>query len=103
MKNLRVDQSKIADYLLSHAKGHGKAAFFLGFGFRPDAWDELAEALKKQARSNPVAAKIASAYGIRYSVDGVLQTPDGRSPRIRTVWILEPDTEELRLITAHPV
>jgi hypothetical protein len=100
---LRVDESKIVGYLLSHSSGQGKAAFFLGFGFQPEKWMALAEALTKLARTNPVAAKVDSTYGTRYSVDGELQTPGGRRPRVRTVWILEPDSDEPRLITAHPV
>lgn len=100
---LRVDESKIVGYLLSHASGQGKAAFFLGFGFLPENWITLAEALTKLAQSNPVVAEVDSPYGTRYSVDGELQTPSGRYPRVRTVWILERDSDEPRLITAHPV
>ena len=101
--HLRVDESKIVGYLLSHANGQGKAAFFRGFGFRPEAWMEFADALKAQARGHPVAASVDSFYGTRYSVDGELQTPIGRSPMVRTVWILERGSEHLRLIAAHPV
>jgi hypothetical protein len=92
---LRVDKSKIVDYLLSHSNGQGKAAFFLRFGFQTDAWTVLADDLKRQARNNPVAIQIDSPYGTRYSVDGELQTPSGRRPKVRTVWILEPNSTEL--------
>lgn len=90
-------------YLLSHANGQGKAGFFLAFSFWPEAWAEFADALKAQARSNPVAVAVDSPYGTRYSVDGELQTPSGRRPRVRTVWILEHGSDEPRLITAYPV
>ena len=100
---LRIDQSKIVGYLLSHSSGQGKAAFFLGFGFRPENWVALADALTAQAQGNPVVAQVDSLYGTRYSVDGDLETPAGRRPRVRTVWILERGSEEPRLITAHPV
>jgi hypothetical protein len=100
---LRVDESKIVGYLLSHSSGQGKAAFFLGFGFQQGKWMALADALRTQARRNPVVAKVDSSYGTRYSVDGELETPDGRHPRVRSVWILERDSDEPRLITAHPV
>ena len=33
---LRVDQAKIVDYLLSESNGRGKATFDLQFGFRPE-------------------------------------------------------------------
>lgn len=99
---LRVDESKIVSYLLSRSNGQGKAAFFIGFGFRPEVWGEFAEALKAQARANPVAVMVDSPYGTRYSVDGALQTSSGRRLMVRTVWILERGSEQLRLITAHP-
>ncbi len=100
---LRVDQSKIVGYLLSHSSGQGKAAFFLGFGFQPEKWMTLADALTAQARRNPVVTKVDSPYGTRYSVDGEVEAPDGRRPSVRTVWILERHSDEPRLITAHPV
>ena len=101
-EKLRIDESKLVSYLLSQANSQGKASFFLGFGFRPEAWSLFADALKAQARTNPVAVVVASPYGTRYSVDGELETPSGRQPRVRTVWILEEGSDELRLITAHP-
>ena len=102
--SLRVDRSKITGYLLNDTTGRGKAAFFLRVGFRPESWEALAEALKAQARGNPVATIVDSPYGKRYSVDGTLETPDNREPRprVRTVWILETGSEVPRLITAHP-
>ncbi|MGP1677773.1 MAG: DUF6883 domain-containing protein [Burkholderiales bacterium] len=100
---LRVDESKITGYLLSYSSGQGKAAFFLGFGFELEKWATLADALTTLAQSNPVVAAVDSPYGTRYSVDGELQTPSGRHPKVRTVWILERDSDEPRLITAHPV
>lgn len=100
---LRVDESKVVEYLLSHPNGKGKAAFFLAFGFVPAAWSVLADALKQQARGNPVIMALASPYGVRYSIDGELQTPSGGRPSVRTVWILESGSEEPRLITAFPV
>ena len=101
--NLRVDKSKIVDYLLSHSNGQGKATFFLSFGFQLDEWAVLADALKQQAKNNTIVNDVDSAYGTRYSVEGELQTPSGRRPRVRTVWILESGSQEPRLITAHPV
>jgi len=104
VKPLRVDRSKVVDYLLNPAKSHGKAAFFLRMGFQPERWEVLAQALKAQAVSGGVVAVIESLHGIRYSVDGELETPDSRSPgpRIRTVWIEELGSDEWRLITSHP-
>ncbi len=105
MKPLRVDREKVVDYLLSPEKSRGKAAYFLRMGFHLDRWRELAQALKSQAVYGDISAVVESPYGTRYSVDGVLEPPDGRSPgrRFRTVWIEEPGCVEWRLITAYPL
>ena len=100
-----VDRYKITDYLLSqtHPDGRTKAQFFMRFGFRSDTWQELAQALQKVGTSNPVVAVAESLHGARYTVDGAIQTPDGRTPRVRTVWIVEPGGSGPRLITAYPI
>lgn len=109
--NALVEPAKITDYLLSpeHLDGRSKADFFGRFGFQRDHSQTLADALRRHGASHPVAKAVQSPYGMRYSVDGELETPDGRTPRIRSVWIREiQDTETTedavpRLITAHPI
>ena len=100
----RVDRHKITEYLLSlsHPGGRTKAEFFMRFGFRAERWEQLAEALRAAGTSNPVVAIMESPHGVRYTVDGSMHAPDGRTPRVRTVWIIEPGSPGPRLITAHP-
>lgn len=101
----RVDRAKIADYLLSlsHPDGRSKAEFFARFGFTVEAWEVLADALRAVGISNSVTGIVASVHGTRYTVDGLLPTPDGRTPMIRTVWIVESGIQGPRLITAYPI
>ena len=101
----RVDPEKITDYLLStsHPDGRTKAEFFTRFGFQSEDWQALGEALRKHGASNQVTGIVESAYGTRYSVDGELETPDGRTPVVRTVWIIDAGDSTPRLITAYPI
>ncbi len=87
----QVDREKVTGYLLSasHPDGAAKAKFFMRFGFGRERWEELAEAFRKHGRSHPVVHAVESPYGTRYAVDGPLETPDGRNPRVRTVWMLK--------------
>ena len=100
-----VDREKLTDYLLciSHPDGGSKAEFFARFGFRVEDWEVLAEALRKHGAHCDVVNIVDSAYGTRYAVDGLLETPDRRSPLVRTVWIIETGSARPRLITAHPL
>lgn len=72
--------------------GGTRQSFSAASDLRSSQWQVLAEALRTVGISNPVGATVESSFGTRYTVDGSLQTPDGRSPRVRTVWILEPGT-----------
>jgi hypothetical protein len=102
---LDVPEAKIVDYLLSptHPQGRHKAAFFRAFGFSPEEWEQLAEALRRHGADNDVAAEEDTPFGRRYSVDGELAGLDGRRPRLRTVWFVERGQEVPRLVTAHPI
>jgi hypothetical protein len=44
-----------------------------------------------------------SEYGMRYVIEGLLCTPDGRNPVVRTVWILDDEAKVPRLVTAYPI
>lgn len=100
----RVERTKLTDYLLSlsHPDGRSKAQFFMSFGFRSEDWRILAEALRVVGASNPIVAVVESPHGARYTINGALQTPDGRTPIVRTVWIMEPGNSP-RLVTAYPL
>lgn len=100
----QVEREKITGYLLSttHPDGTSKAKFFCRFGFHIENWEVLAEALQKHGERHPVIKTVESAFGTRYTVEGKIETPDGRTPRVRTVWIIEKGSDKPRLITAYP-
>jgi len=92
----------VVRYLLlaDHPDG-SKGTFFADFGFRAQQWGAFAKAPIDQGSAGDVTAVAKSGYGTRYSVDGPIKTPDGRNPRIRTVWIADSEHAAPRLITAH--
>lgn len=101
----RVEQAKVLDYLLAtdHPEGGSKAEFFSRFGFSIDQWQHLADALRVHGTSHEVAEIEQTPFGMKYSVDGIVETPDGRAPRIRTVWIVDKGADDTRLVTAYPL
>lgn len=100
----QVERSKIVDYLLSptHPIGRSKAKFFRRFGFRDDQWEVMATALRKHAVSHDVVEAVDFAFGRRYIIEGTVESPDGRNPGIRTVWMVPKGQMFPRLVTAHP-
>lgn len=100
-----VEQRKICDYLLNsgHRFGASKARFFSEFGFRVETWEVLADALRAQGRQHEVSKVRETGFGPRYEVDGEMQAPDGRRPRVRTVWQMDEGQIAPRLITVYPL
>jgi hypothetical protein len=100
-----VEKKKIQEYLLNpdHRDGASKARFFVEFGFRREAWEVLAIALREHGRNNEVIRSKETGFGPRYEVHGELEAPDGRHPRICTVWQVDAPEITPRLITAYPL
>ena len=103
-KKAIVPSEKIVDYLLSftHKDGRAKAEFFTRFGFTTESWEVFAAALKAHLIENDVLKIETSPFGMRYIVEGELETPDGRNPKVRVVWFIEIDSDSPRLVTAFP-
>ena len=100
-----VPQNKLENYLLhlGHPIGGGKARFFRRFGFRREDWPALAAALKQHALDNSVAGCSEDSDGTIYLVEVPLNTPSGRAPSVRSVWLIETGELAPRLISAYPL
>jgi len=101
---LVIEREKVFDYLLNpaHRYGESKARFFARFGFRPEEWERLADALREHGRTHRVVERRETGFGPRYTVEGELNTPSGRRPHVRTVWQLDEGAVAPRLISAYP-
>jgi hypothetical protein len=105
VKEAIVPRNKIENYLLNseHPIGSGKAKFFTHFGFRREGWQVLVNALRKHPEGNPIANSMSDADGVISLVEGPLETPSGRLPRVRTVWLQETSALAPRFISAYPL
>ena len=99
-----IDASKVRDYLLSpsHPIGRFKARFFAALGYAQQDWPLLSEDLLRIARSGQAALGQPSSFGQKYEVSGTLIGPNGRKARVTTVWVVRPEEEAPRFVTAFP-
>ena len=99
-----VEREKIADYLPNpaHPDSGGKAALFLALGYKRDDWPSLAAALRRLVVTTEVAKSIETAHGIKYVLDGGMETPGGKTPVVRKIWIVDRGLDRPRLVTAYP-
>lgn len=103
--NAYIPPAKILDYLLSmeSRRGRSKARFFIQFGFSREQWHLFAEALLRHGASYEVVNIAETQYGPTYALDGVMRTPDGRNPRVRTVWMIRNNEDAPGFVTAYPI
>jgi hypothetical protein len=103
--DLVVEREKIVDHLLNlaHPMGASKARFFISFGFTAGDWHMLAVALREHGQNDEISRTRQTGFGPRFEVEGGLATPDGRRPRVRSVWQFDSGASAPRLITAHPL
>ena len=101
----RVQREKITGYLLAEnpESGRGKPNFFAAFGFSADNWQSLAEALLALGSAYEVAQVEETEFGVKYVIEGRLDAPDGRSPRVRTIWQVDWGKDRPRLVSTYPL
>ncbi|WP_348273107.1 DUF6883 domain-containing protein [Methylobacterium sp. ap11] len=100
-----IEPRKISHYLLNetHQAGGPKARYFIRFGFSPADPNRLAFALLEHPTKGDLVRDETSSAGDRKLIfEGPIQSPDGRAPRVRTVWSVRPDGHA-RFVTAVPL
>ena len=104
VETFEIPHGKIVKYLLdvAHVEGGSKAKFFLGKGFRVEAPQELADALAVQALTNWPGSTSVGVYGMKHRIVAPLGCPDGSTPTIIAVWIVERSSRSARFVTAYP-
>lgn len=102
LDSLTIDARKITDYLLNEKSptGAGKCKFFMGFGFKPEDWPQLQNALISHPLTADLTESQPSPYGEKKVYRCSIRSPDGRHPCILTVWQFR--TGEWHFVTAYP-
>jgi hypothetical protein len=100
-----IREEKLTEYLLSkgHPEGRHKAVFFQLQGYTQSNQHLLSDALKKHILHNEVVSEIRTNFGIKYAVDGVLETLINKYALVRSVWFIKDGGEIPELVTVYPI
>ena len=92
-------------YLLSetHPVGKSKAKIFRSVGYNELNVGLLKKGLLSIAHAGDIVDTQSSEHGVKYVIEGLLQTPAGGPVGIRTVWIIDRGQDRPRFVTAYPV
>ena len=103
-QNALVSKDKLENYLLPeiHPIGRAKAVIFKNLDYDDSDTDILANALLSIAQQEDVSDIQPPEFGTKYVIEGMIQTPGGATTAMRTVWIIEQDNPQPRLVTAYP-
>jgi hypothetical protein len=95
---------RIRDYLLNtaHITGAPESAVFHRPRLRFTRRGVVACVAGPAGQTNAVVRRIDTAWGPRRTVACHCQTPDGRNPRIRTLWQIEQGVPRLRTVLPRP-
>lgn len=98
-----IEDGKLRDYLLSptHPRGRFKADFFHELGYSAQNWRTLERDVRKLILSRGVKESRRSRYGQKFSVEGPLKGPNGKTAPVLTVWIILKGESVPRLVTAY--
>src|SRR5690349_17460105 len=106
LENAIVAEAKITRYLLDLASENGKAkaTFFLAFGFTIETWQVMVAAFKQHANDYDVTkVEERPPFGVHYVIEGMFNSPDGRNPAVRVIWIIDDGDDVPRLVSAYPL
>ena len=103
-EHAKVEGVKLTDYLLNlfHPVGGAKARWFVSQGFSPDEPEALGEALLYIVKTSDNFESVETDYGIKYTVYGKLNCPNGDTPPVKSVWMSSPEEFHPLLVTTYP-
>ncbi len=100
-----VDIRKLRDYCLNplHDEGKHKARLFsAALGMTADDANDLCEALLQAVKTHEAQLGRRDEFGQRFTVDFMFEW-QGKRTMIRSGWIIEDDSDVLKLTTCYPL
>jgi hypothetical protein len=98
-----IASEKLADYLLSEQPREDKSHFLAEAGYTKANPEQLRRDLREQVLPLDATPLPSRGYGDLYEIIGVLRGPNGVGLPVRTVWMRERATEQVKFITLVPL
>jgi hypothetical protein len=88
-----IPAEKLDNYLLNpaHPVGGPEARCFIALGYEIDEPGRLESNLVEVVRTSDDYVVDQTRFGVKYTVRGQIESPNGRRANVRTVWIVEAD------------
>lgn len=101
-KDAIIAPAKLDQYLLVPKKRNDKSQWLATAGYTLRNWPKLAQDLRDQILTLEATLVEETRYGKMYEIAGELRGPNGRTLAVRTVWMAESATGQVKFITLYP-
>lgn len=97
-----IAAAKLNQYLLVPKRRNDKSQWLARAGYTLENWPKLEQDLREQLLPLEAVLTETTAYGQLYEIVGELRGPNGRVIAVRTVWMDEAATGQVKFITLFP-
>jgi hypothetical protein len=101
-KEAIIAASKLNQYLLVKQRRNDKSQWLATVGYSLENWVDLECDLREQILTLDAVLIEKNLYGDVYEITGSLRGPSGKEILVRTVWMDESATGEIKFITLFP-
>lgn len=100
-----IQKEKFTHYLLllTSEDGKSKAEYFRKIGFNETNLKDFEYALLTVAANNEVKTIEKYKFGVKYVIEGLMDSPSGKKVMVRTVWSIDKGEKNPRFVTAYHV
>ncbi len=99
-QNAIISPNKLTQYLLIPLPKDDKSQYLAQGGYNLDNWQQLEKDLREQILTLEAQPTLKTKYGQKYQIIGSLICPNGRSLKIKTIWIVTEETT--KFVTLFP-
>ena len=97
-----IPTAKLTQYALNPDKSPDKArAFEMALGYNLSNAEKLIENIERNINKFPIVEKPDTGYGKRFQIVMELAGENGKTAKVLTAWIIDKETDEVRLTTIY--
>lgn len=98
--NAVIAETKLTKYLLILLAKDDKSQFLAQAGYNLENWQQLQHDLREQILPLEATSTALTQYGQKYVITGNLISPNGKTIRVKTIWMIT--EQRAQFVTLFP-
>jgi len=97
-----IAPAKLTQYLLVKKAENDKSQWLATAGYMQDTWQRLERDIREQILPLEARWEETNLFGEMYQITGILIGPNGVLLKVRTIWMIEKNSNLTKFITMYP-